>query len=60
MTVEDLFRDLSLGELSNLSMGVEGEGTIEEKHQPKIIRQANEGTTSSLLPIYIEGERRSH
>jgi hypothetical protein len=48
MNVDQLFQNLSYGELSNLSMGVEGEGAIEEKHQPKIILHANEG----LLRLY--------
>lgn len=43
MNVEQLFQNLSYGELSNLSMGVDGEGGIEERHQPKIILHANEG-----------------
>lgn len=48
MNVEQLFQNLSYGELSNLSMGLEGDGGIEERHQPKIILHANEG----LLRLY--------
>ena len=43
MNIEDLFTNLSYGELSNLSLSGEGSGTILEDSQPKIIRYANEG-----------------
>lgn len=42
MNIEDLFRDLSHGEMSNLAMAVSGEGTITEKMQPKVILAAND------------------
>ena len=48
MNVEQLFQNLSYGELSNLSMGLDGAGGIEERHQPKIIHYANE----ALLRLY--------
>lgn len=48
MKVEDLFKLLSYGELSNLAMSHEGSGEIEDKSQPKIITYANEG----LLRLY--------
>jgi hypothetical protein len=43
LTVEKLFRDLSFGELSNLSIGSEGEGTIPENQYAKLIQYVNEG-----------------
>lgn len=45
MNIEDLFRSLSYGELSNLSLAVEGTGTIVEEKQPAIIHHANEALT---------------
>lgn len=41
MNVGDLFLNLSYGDLSNLSMGMEGEGFISAEDQPKIIGYAN-------------------
>lgn len=43
MNIAQLFKDLSYGELSNLSLANEGNGSIEEAYQPKIILAANEG-----------------
>lgn len=43
MNVNELFRRLSYGELSNLSIGEEGVGVIKEDAQPKIINYINEG-----------------
>lgn len=42
LTVEKLFRDLSFGELSNLSLGSDGTGTIDESQYPKLIQYTNE------------------
>lgn len=43
LTLQELFTDLSHGELSNLHMGAEGSGAIEETKQPKIVLYTNEG-----------------
>jgi hypothetical protein len=48
MNVAELFKKLSYGELSNLSLSVDGTGTIAEEHQEKVIIHANEG----LLRLY--------
>lgn len=48
MQVSDLFRSLSFGELSNLSMANEGNGTIKEESKPKLLLYANE----ALLRLY--------
>lgn len=48
MNVNELFRRLSFGELSNLSIGSEGAGSINEDGRAKIISYANEG----LLRLY--------
>lgn len=48
MNILDLFRLLSYGELSNTSIGVDGSGTIDEKHYGKIVSYANE----ALLRLY--------
>lgn len=48
MTVEELFHRLSYGELVNLSMSTDGNGTILEEKQPSIIIAANE----ALLRLY--------
>lgn len=48
ITVEDLFKKLSFGPLSNLSMSNEGDGTIKEDSQGKIINYLNDG----LLRLY--------
>ena len=43
MILSDYFTELSYGELSNTAMAVDGTGTIEEVHQPKVVRYLNEG-----------------
>lgn len=48
MTVTDLFRALSYGEFSNLSIGQDGQGSITAVAKPRIIQHANEG----LLRLY--------
>lgn len=48
MLVEDLFRSLSFGELTNLAISGNGSGTIVESQQPKIINYTNE----ALLRLY--------
>lgn len=48
MNVEELFRRLSYGELSNLFLGSEGTGAIPEEKQPKIVQYLNE----ALLRLY--------
>lgn len=42
LKVSQLFHDLSYGELSNLSLAGEGDGTISPRTQPKIILHAND------------------
>lgn len=42
LTVQELFQKLSYGELSNLHMGAEGTGTIDESKIPSVILYANE------------------
>ena len=41
MKVEELFRQLSYGELSNLSVGTDGSGAIQEDKYPQIIQHTN-------------------
>lgn len=48
MNVNELFRRLSYGELSNLSIGGEGSGTIKEDGRNRIINYANE----ALVRLY--------
>lgn len=45
MNVGDLFQNLSFGELSNLSIGMEGAGTISAEGRPKIVGFANKALT---------------
>jgi hypothetical protein len=45
MNIEELYKKLSYGELSNLSMSGEGNGTIIESARPKIILYANDALT---------------
>lgn len=45
MLISDLFTNLSFGELSNLSIGNEGNGTIKDSEQPKIVHYANQALT---------------
>lgn len=42
MTLEDLFKQLSYGELSNLANAVDGTGTIKKEQQNRIVAFANE------------------
>ena len=42
MTLDDLFRSLSYGELSNLSMSGEGSGTIVEPKHGQVIQATND------------------
>ena len=42
MLVSDLYRDLSYGELSNLSLANNGDGTIRDDAKPRLILYANE------------------
>ena len=48
MLLSELFRKLSLGELSNLSISGEGSGTIVEGREPKMIGYVND----ALLALY--------
>jgi len=48
MNIEELFKKLSYGELSNLSLSGEGSGEIIEARQPKLVFYANE----SLIRLY--------
>lgn len=50
MNVKDVLTKLSLGELSNLAMSNDGDGTINEKDQNKLINHMNDG----LLQLYTE------
>lgn len=49
-TVSDLLRSLSYGEFSNLSLGMEGAGSILESAHPRIIKHMNDG----LLQLYSQ------
>lgn len=48
MKVEDLFSKLSYGELSNLNIGNDGRGSIQDEAHPKLIGYIDEG----LLSLY--------
>lgn len=48
MKLNELFERLSYGELSNLSLSIDGGGTIEERHHAKVTHFINEG----LLKLY--------
>ena len=48
MLLEDLYQRLSYGELSNLSIAMEGTGSITEAGQPRIVTYANE----ALIRLY--------
>lgn len=48
VTVEELFKRLSFGQLSNLAMGSDGQGTIRLEDQNKVINALN----SALVRIY--------
>lgn len=45
MNVIDLFEKLSTGPLSNLYVGVDGTGTVEEKNYPQILNHTNDALT---------------
>lgn len=57
MTLEDLFRLLSYGELSNLATAVEVTGTIKKEHQNRIVAFANEGLKRLHLRLPLIEER---
>lgn len=44
-TVEELFKKLSYGELSNLAVAVDASGTIKKERQKQVLHFANEGLT---------------
>lgn len=48
MDLNQLFRELSFGELSNLSLANEGNGSIRDQDQPRLIQFTNE----ALLRLY--------
>jgi hypothetical protein len=48
MNVSELLTKLSYGELSNTALAVDGQGTIQEEQQPKVINYANE----ALIRLY--------
>ena len=48
MLLEDLYQRLSYGELNNLSMAADGNGSILESSQPRIVMYANE----ALVRLY--------
>lgn len=43
MRIEDLYRQLSYAELSNLAVAVDASGTIKEAKRPQVIQLANDG-----------------
>lgn len=45
MNLNDLYQKLSFGELSNLALANEGNGTIKEAAKPRIVNYANEALT---------------
>lgn len=45
MTLNDLFAQLSYGELSNLALSNKGNGTIRKEDKPRIVHYANEALT---------------
>lgn len=45
MKISELYKTLSYGELSNLSIGMDGVGSILEDAKPRILHYANEGLT---------------
>lgn len=45
MNVGDFFRNLSYGELSNLSMANSGDGTIRAEDQSRVIHYTNQALT---------------
>ena len=56
MNVSDLFTKLSYGELSNISMAINGSGGIMEQDQPKIVNYANE----ALVRLYSKFNLREN
>ena len=48
MLLEDLYQRLSYGELSNLSISTDGNGSIIESAQPRVVLYANE----ALVRLY--------
>ena len=48
MTLRELLKELSLGELSNLAVGIEGYGLIRDDKIPNVVSYINE----ALLRIY--------
>ena len=46
MKLSDLFSQLSVGELNNLSMSLDGSGDIDELAKPKIVHHANQVLTA--------------
>lgn len=43
MTIDDLFKSLSYGELQNLAIGGDGSGIISIEHHPRLINITNQG-----------------
>jgi len=56
MLVRQLFKELSLGELSNLSMAADGSGVIVEEKQSKIMLYAQDGLTK-LYGLFLLSEK---
>lgn len=54
MKLIDLFRDLSFGELSSLSMSNEGSGSIKEASQPRLIAIINTALTEMFTRTVFE------
>jgi hypothetical protein len=50
MTLDDLLTSLSYGNLSNLSIGGSGSGTVPEQHKAKVVSCVNQG----LLKLYTK------
>jgi len=69
MTIEELFRQLSYGELSNLAIAVDSTGTLKKSQQNRIVHFANEalkrlytrfplGEEMAIVPL--EGEEMEY
>ena len=58
MKLEELFKKLSYGELSNLAVAVDASGTIKKEKQNQIVQLINEGLKKlhARLPISEENE----
>lgn len=52
-TLEDVFRDLSYGPLSNLSIGMEGAGTIKLDKQDRLVSLVNQGLTRIYSRVMV-------